>query len=119
MKIIQTKKEKDETVKRANRKKKEGKKKEGKKKGAEGVDQKIKKLLIEIGLLEEEETEKQVYESYHGSRECLQDTRKLSKSAVVYPEEVIKNGGTTRISANGMPEQHDRESQGNVVVSGS
>ena len=23
-----------------------------------------------------------------------------------------KNGGTTRISANGMPEQHDRESQG-------
>ena len=46
--------------------------------------------LIEIGLLEEEETEKQVYESYHGSRECLQDTRKLSKSAVVYPEEVIK-----------------------------
>ena len=44
---------------------------------------------------------------------------KLSKSAVVYPEEVIKNGGTTRISANGMPEQHDRESQGNVVVSGS
>lgn len=30
-----------------------------------------------------------------------------------------KNGGTARISANGMPEQHDRESQGNVVVSGS
>lgn len=54
------------------------------------MDQKIKKLLIEIGLLEEEETEKQVYESYHGSRECLQDTRKPSKSAVVYPEEVIK-----------------------------
>ena len=24
-----------------------------------------------------------------------------------------KNGGTARISANGMPEQHDRESQGN------
>ena len=34
---------------------------------------------------------------------------------------VVKNkhGGTARISANGMPEQHDRESQGNVVVSGS
>lgn len=79
------KKRKDETVKRANRKKKEGKKKEQK----EWI-RKLKKLLIEIGLLEEEETEKQVYESYHGSRECLQDTRKLSKSAVVYPEEVIK-----------------------------
>ena len=70
------KKRKDETVKRANRKKKEQK----------AWIRKLKKLLIEIGLLEEEETEKQVYESYHGSRECLQDTRKLSKSAVVYPE---------------------------------
>ena len=30
-----------------------------------------------------------------------------------------KNGCTTRISADGMPEKHDRESQGNVVVSGS
>lgn len=79
------KKRKDETVKRANRKKKEGKKKEQK-----AWIRKLKKLLIEIGLLEEEETEKQVYESYHGSRECLQDTRKPSKSAVVYPEEVIK-----------------------------
>lgn len=79
------KKRKDETVKRANRKKKGEKKKEQK----EWI-RKLKKLLIEIGLLEEEETEKQVYESYHGSRECLQDTRKPSKSAVVYPEEVIK-----------------------------
>ena len=76
---------KDETVKRANRKKKGEKKKEQK----EWI-RKLKKLLIEIGLLEEEETEKQIYESYHGSRECLQDTRKLSKSAVVYPEEEIK-----------------------------
>ena len=79
------KKRKDETVKRANRKKKEEKKKEQK-----AWISKLKKLLIEIGLLEEEETEKQVYESYHGSRECLQDTRKPSKSAVVYPEEEIK-----------------------------
>ena len=63
---------------------------EGKKKEQKEWIRKLKKLLIEIGLLEEEETEKQVYESYHGSRECLQDTRKLSKSAVVYPEEVIK-----------------------------
>ena len=84
------KKRKDETVKRANRKKKGEKKKEGKKKEQKEWIRKLKKLLIEIGLLEEEETEKQVYESYHGSRECLQDTRKLSKSAVVYPEEVIK-----------------------------
>ena len=80
----------DEIVKRANRKKKGEKKKEGKKKEQKEWIRKLKKLLIEIGLLEEEETEKQVYESYHGSRECLQDTRKLSKSAVVYPEEVIK-----------------------------
>ena len=77
--------ENNQPVKRANRKKKGEKKKEQK----EWI-RKLKKLLIEIGLLEEEETEKQVYESYHGSRECLQDTRKLSKSAVVYPEEVIK-----------------------------
>lgn len=75
------KKRKDGISKRANRKKKEEKKKEQK----EWI-RKLKKLLIEIGLLEEEETEKQVYKSYHGSRECLQDTRKPSKSAVVYPE---------------------------------
>lgn len=79
------KKRKDGISKRANRKKKEEKKKEQK-----AWISKLKKLLIEIGLLEEEETEKQVYESYHGSRECLQDTRKPSKSAVVYPEEEIK-----------------------------
>lgn len=79
------KKRKDGISKRANRKKKEEKKKEQK-----AWISKLKKLLIEIGLLEEEETEKQVYESYHGSRECLQDTRKLSKTAVVYPEEEIK-----------------------------
>lgn len=79
------KKRKDGISKRANRKKKEEKKKEQK-----AWISKLKKLLIEIGLLEEEETEKQIYESYHGSRECLQDTRKLSKSAVVYPEEEIK-----------------------------
>ena len=79
------KKRKDGISKRAKRKKKEEKKKEQK-----AWISKLKKLLIEIGLLEEEETEKQVYESYHGSRECLQDTRKLSKSAVVYPEEEIK-----------------------------
>lgn len=79
------KKRKDGISKRANRKKKEEKKKEQK----EWI-RKLKKLLIEIGLLEEEETEKQVYKSYHGSRECLQDTRKPSKSAVVYPEEEIK-----------------------------
>ena len=70
--------------------KKGEKKKEGKKKEQKEWIRKLKKLLIEIGLLEEEETEKQVYESYYGSRECLQDTRKLSKSAVVYPEEVLK-----------------------------
>lgn len=79
------KKRKDGISKRANRKKKEEKKKEQK-----AWISKLKKLLIEIGLLEEEETEKQVYESYHGSRECLQDTRKPSKSAIVYPEEEIK-----------------------------
>ena len=79
------KKRKDETVKRANRKKKEGKKKEQK----EWI-RKLKKLLIEIGLLEEEETGKRVYESYKESGERLQDTRKPSKSAVVYPEEEIK-----------------------------
>ena len=79
------KKRKDGISKRANRKKKEGKKKEQK----EWIS-KLKKLLIEIGLLEEEETGKRVYESYKESGERLQDTRKPSKSAVVYPEEEIK-----------------------------
>ena len=79
------KKRKDETVKRANRKKKEEKKKEQK-----AWISKLKKLLIEIGLLEEEGTGKRVYESYKESGERLQDTRKPSKSAVVYPEEEIK-----------------------------
>lgn len=79
------KKRKDETVKRANRKKKGEKKKEQK-----AWISKLKKLLIEIGLLEEEETGKRVYESYKESGERLQDTRKPSKSAVVYPEEEIK-----------------------------
>lgn len=79
------KKRKDGISKRANRKKKEEKKKEQK-----AWISKLKKLLIEIGLLEEEETGKRVYESYKESGERLQDTRKLSKSAVVYPEEVIK-----------------------------
>ena len=79
------KKRKDGISKRANRKKKEEKKKEQK----EWIS-KLKKLLIEIGLLEEEETGKRVYESYKESGERLQDTRKPSKSAVVYPEEEIK-----------------------------
>lgn len=79
------KKRKDGISKRANRKKKEEKKKEQK-----AWISKLKKLLIEIGLLEEEETGKRVYESYKESGERLQDTRKPSKSAVVYPEEEIK-----------------------------
>ena len=79
------KKRKGETVKRANRKKKGEKKKEQK-----AWISKLKKLLIEIGLLEEEGTGKRVYESYKESGERLQDTRKPSKSAVVYPEEEIK-----------------------------
>lgn len=79
------KKRKDKTVKRANRKKKGEKKKEQK-----AWISKLKKLLIEIGLLEEEETGKRVYESYKESGERLQDTRKPSKSAVVYPEKEIK-----------------------------
>lgn len=79
------KKRKDGILKRANRKKKEEKKKEQK-----AWISKLKKLLIEIGLLEEEETGKRVYESYKESGERLQDTRKPSKSAVVYPEEEIK-----------------------------
>lgn len=79
------KKRKDGISKRANRKKKEEKKKEQK-----AWISKLKKLLIEIGLLEEEETEKRVYESYKESGERLQDTKKPSKSAVVYPEEEIK-----------------------------
>lgn len=79
------KKRKDGISKRANRKKKEEKKKEQK-----AWIRKLKKLLIEIGLLEEEETGKRVYESYKESGERLQDTRKPSKSAVVYPEEEIK-----------------------------
>lgn len=79
------KKRKNGISKRANRKKKEEKKKEQK-----AWISKLKKLLIEIGLLEEEETEKRVYESYKESGERLQDTKKPSKSAVVYPEEEIK-----------------------------
>lgn len=79
------KKRKDGISKRANRKKKEEKKKEQK-----AWISKLKKLLIEIGLLEEEETGKRVYESYKESGERLQDTRKPLKSAVVYPEEEIK-----------------------------
>ena len=79
------KKRKDGISKRANRKKKEEKKKEQK-----AWISKLKKLLIEIGLLEEEGTGKRVYESYKESGERLQDTRKPSKSAVVYPEEEIK-----------------------------
>ena len=83
------------------------------------MDQKIKKLLIEIGLLEEEETEKQIYESYHGSRGMPAGYQKTFEVCGCISGGSNKNGGTTRISANGMPEQHDRESQGNVVVSGS
>ena len=79
------KKRKDGISKRANRKKNEEKKKEQK-----AWNSKLKKLLIEIGLLEEEETGKRVYESYKESGERLQDTKKPSKSAVVYPEEEIK-----------------------------
>ena len=79
------KKRKDGISKRANRKKNEKKKKEQK-----AWISKLKKLLIEIGLLEEEETGKRVYESYKESGERLQNTRKPSKSAVVYPEEEIK-----------------------------
>lgn len=79
------KKRKDGISKRANRKKNEEKKKEQK-----AWISKLKKLLIEIGLLEEEETGKRVYESYKESGERLQNTRKPSKSAVVYPEEEIK-----------------------------
>ncbi len=83
------------------------------------MDQKIKKATDRNRSSGRGRNRKQVYESYHGSRGMPAGYQKTFEVCGCISGGSNKNGGTTRISANGMPEQHDRESQGDVVVSGS
>ena len=85
---LSNRKRRDTTVKREHGRKREAKK-TGEKQEKEWV-RKLKKILQEIGLLEEEETEDRVPEYHKKKEERMRDTRKSVESAVVYPQEEIK-----------------------------